>query len=126
MDQYLGKHWLIEFYNCDKELLAQPKALETIMKEAAEKMKATIVSSSFHHFSPLGVSGVVVIKESHLTLHSWPEYGYAAVDIFTCGDIEMKEGVSFLKETFKATIEITEKINRGNLAVIKKKQSPMA
>ena len=57
------------------------------MVSAAKKAKATIVETSFHKFSPLGISGVVVIAESHLSIHTWPEYGYAALDIFTCGDV---------------------------------------
>jgi len=56
------------------------------MVTAAREAKATIIESRFHQFSPFGISGVVVIAESHLTIHTWPEYGYAAVDIFTCGD----------------------------------------
>ena len=56
------------------------------MVSAAKEAKATIVEISFHKFSPFGISGVVVIAESHLSIHTWPEYAYAAVDIFTCGD----------------------------------------
>ena len=54
------------------------------MRAAAEAAGARIISSQFHRFSPLGVSGVVLIAESHLTIHTWPERGYAAVDVFTC------------------------------------------
>lgn len=112
MKNHLGQHWLIEYYECEASLLSDPDFLERVMREAAEVMNATIVTSTFHHFSPLGVSGVVVIQESHLTIHSWPEYEYAAVDIFTCGEIDMEAGVDFLKEKMKA----------GKMEIIKEKR----
>jgi len=103
MTDFLGQHWLIEYYDCDAQLLADPVQIEVYMQRAAELMQATIVTSTFHHFSPLGVSGVVVIQESHLTIHTWPEHSYAAVDIFTCGEIDMEAGVEFLKKYLTAT-----------------------
>lgn len=72
--------------------------MKTILEATAITMGATIVTSTFHHFSPLGVSGVVIIMESHLTIHTWPEHHYAAVDIFTCGELDMAAGVAFLVE----------------------------
>ena len=82
----LGRHILIEFYNCNEEILASPELIEKHMNKAAKIANATIVNSVFHHFNPYGVSGAVIISESHLAIHTWPEYGYAAVDVFTCGD----------------------------------------
>ena len=84
--QALGKHILAEFYKCDSAILNDVALIEKYMIESAKKAKATIVSSSFHRFNPFGVSGVVVIAESHLAIHTWPEYGYASIDIYTCGD----------------------------------------
>lgn len=84
--EQLGRHILVEFYNCDQGILADHEMIEKVMNEAALVSKATIVNSVFHHFNPYGVSGAVIIAESHLTIHTWPEYGYAAVDLFTCGD----------------------------------------
>ena len=107
----LGKQLIVELYDCNQKLLSNPDAINEIMCAAAEVMNATIVTSTFHHFSPLGVSGVVVIMESHLTIHTWPEYSYAAVDIFTCGDIDMSAGVAYLKEKLNAkNIECRELI----------------
>jgi S-adenosylmethionine decarboxylase len=82
----LGTHILIELYDCDRDLLNDPEKIECIMKEAAVKSGATIVSSHTNLFNPHGVSGVVIIAESHITIHTWPEHAYAAVDVFTCGD----------------------------------------
>jgi spermidine synthase len=82
----LGRHILVEFYNCSPDLMNDVVHIEKSMVEAAETAGATVINSTFHHFSPYGVSGVVVIQESHLAIHTWPEFGYAAVDLFTCGD----------------------------------------
>ena len=77
---------LLELKDCDKEVLNDLTLLRDSLLSAAKEAGATMVGESFHHFTPQGVSGVVLIAESHLFLHTWPEYGYAAVDIFTCGD----------------------------------------
>lgn len=82
----LGRHILLELHECDSEILRNPSEIQKIMESAALAAKATIVKSVFHHFNPYGVSGVVVIAESHLSIHTWPEHGYAALDFFTCGD----------------------------------------
>lgn len=82
----LGRQILVEFYDCDRDILTQGDAVRDLMMEATRQSGATIVTDTFHSFSPYGVSGVIVIAESHVAIHTWPEYGYAAVDIFTCGD----------------------------------------
>lgn len=76
----------MELKDCNTKTLNDLKKIEDILVTAAKEAKATIIESRFHKFSPFGISGVVVIAESHLTIHTWPEYGYAAVDIFTCGE----------------------------------------
>lgn len=82
----LGRQIVAEYYNCTPEILNDVAAIEEGMLNAAKSAEATVINSTFHHFSPFGVSGVVVIQESHLAIHTWPEHGYAAVDIFTCGE----------------------------------------
>ncbi len=81
----LGRHFLLELKDCDRELLNNLEALKELLRTAAVDCGAEVLGDSFHRFSPQGVSGVVVIAESHLFIHTWPEHGYAAVDIFTCG-----------------------------------------
>lgn len=82
----LGKQLLLELKDCDKEVLNDVGFLRGTLLAAASESGATVLGESFHRFNPQGVSGVVIIAESHLFIHTWPEYGYAAVDIFTCGD----------------------------------------
>ena len=82
----LGQHFILELRDCNREILDDMPRLEQTLLEAAEKTGATIIGKIFHQFSPYGVTGVLAIAESHLSVHTWPEYGYAAVDIFTCGE----------------------------------------
>lgn len=116
----LGRHILVEFLNCKADVLNDVAAIENAMVEAAQIAGATVINSTFHHFSPYGVSGVVVIQESHLAIHTWPEYRYAAVDLFTCGDT-VDPWVSFehLKKEFEASYSALE-MNRGSTHVLKK------
>ena len=111
--QALGRHVLLELYQCPVELLKAGDELEGFMKAAAERMGATVVTSNFHQFSPYGISGVVIIQESHLTLHTWPEHQYAAVDIFTCGDIDLEAGIEYLIEAFQAKSSDWKLYERG-------------
>lgn len=114
----LGRHILIEFYDCNREVLNDIHIIENSMKDAAINAGATIVKSVFHLFNPHGVSGVVVIAESHLAIHTWPEYGYAAVDLFTCGEsIDPWDAFDFLKERFSAKNQFTMELKRGQLDV---------
>lgn len=81
----LGIHLLLELRKCSPELLDDLQYIKQAMTGAARGAGATIVGESFHQFDPRGVTGIVAIAESHLCIHTWPEHGYAAVDIFTCG-----------------------------------------
>jgi S-adenosylmethionine decarboxylase proenzyme len=81
----LGRHVLLELRDCNAGKLDDLPYLRDTMMNAAEETGATIIGEIFHQFAPQGVTGVVAIAESHLCIHTWPEFGYAAVDIFTCG-----------------------------------------
>ena len=94
---------MLELHECDGALLNDIQQIKKIMCQAALIAKATIVTEHFHHFSPYGVSGVVIIQESHLTIHTWPEYGYAAIDVFTCSSkLSLQEAVQYITEQFNA------------------------
>jgi len=112
--QALGRHLLIELYGCDSTVLDDVAGIEEYMRTAARKANSTIVNSTFHRFSPYGVSGVVVIAESHLSIHTWPEYGYAAVDIFTCGDsVDPWKAFDYLKNVMKSHDHSIIELKRG-------------
>ncbi len=82
----LGVHFLLDVAGAPFETLDDPVLVETLLVEAVKQMGAKVLGIHIHRLSPQGVSGVVVISESHLTIHTWPERGEAAVDLFTCGD----------------------------------------
>lgn len=111
--QAKGRHILVEVYDCSFNALNDLHLIRTAMLTAAEEMQVTILSDYFHQFSPQGVSGAVVIAESHLTIHTWPEDGYAAVDFFTCGEADPYKGfMTLARELGSATIKVVE-MERG-------------
>lgn len=117
----LGRHLLTEFYGCDRDILNDIEQVKKEMIEAALRSGATIVDQVFHLFNPHGVSGVVVIAESHLAIHTWPEYGYAAVDLFTCGEeVDPWQAYEFLKERLKAQFTSIMELKRGELDILGK------
>lgn len=119
--EHLGRHILVEFYNCNSEILGNHEKIEKLMCEAAVRSNATIVNSCFHKFNPYGVSGAVIIKESHLTIHTWPEYGYASVDLYTCGDlVNPWIGFNYLEKMLEAEKSESTEIARGLIEKIRK------
>ncbi len=114
----LGRHLLVEFTGCNATALADLEQVTFSMLQAAEASGATIVTHSFHHFSPHGVSGAVIIAESHLAIHTWPEHGFAAVDFFSCGAVDMDRGLAVLKAAFRATGETRLELERGPLRTV--------
>ncbi len=110
----LGRHVLAEFYGCPEDILCNLEQIKHHMVEAALEAGAEVRETVFHEFSPQGVSGVVVISESHLAIHTWPEYGYAAVDVFTCGQtVNPWASCEYLKEAFSAQNMSAREIKRG-------------
>lgn len=119
----LGRHILVEFYESSPEILNDVSLIEQSMVKAAEEAQSTVVNSTFHHFSPFGVSGVVVIEESHLAIHTWPEYGFASMDIFTCGDsVEPWIAFNYLKKAFQSDHASSMEMLRGQLNLLEKKE----
>jgi len=110
---YLGRHFLAEFYNCSSETLNDEKKVADIMTKAVEASKATIIKPFFHKFSPHGISGIIVIAESHLAIHTWPEYSFAAVDLFSCGDFDFTESLKFIRDNLNAKDYSILSIKRG-------------
>lgn len=111
----LGSHFLAELFGCTIEIINNVELVEEHMKISATLSGATIVQSVFHTFSPYGVSGVVIVEESHLAVHTWPEHGYVAIDFFSCGDLNCKAAISNLSNRFGAQRIETKKIERGIL-----------
>ena len=114
----LGKHLLMELKDCDKEMLNDVDSLKSIMLTAANEAGATVLGESFHRFRPHGISGVIIIAESHLFIHTWPEYGYAAADIFTCGNsVQPEKAARILISQLGAKTHSIVEMQRGKLDV---------
>lgn len=88
-----GIHYLIDLQGCNPELLSDKTMLVEAMEKAASEAEATVVETLIHQFNPHGLSGVVVIAESHLAIHTWPERNYAAIDVFTCGNADIADKI---------------------------------
>ena len=110
----LGTHILVELSECDPRVLSDVEKVTNILVQAAKEANAEVLQTAFHRFNPQGVSGVVVIAESHLSIHTWPEYGYAAMDIYTCGDhTDPWKACRFAAEAFQAKQMLTTEVRRG-------------
>ncbi len=110
-----GKHILAEYHDCRVEVLNNLDAIQAAMLDAARAADANIVAKAFHRFSPHGVSGVVVIEESHLSIHTWPEVGYAAVDFYTCGDCVPEAAHQSLLQSLQAAYAEMIVVDRGRI-----------
>ncbi len=109
-----GTHIIVELSDCDAAVLSDVDKVTNILVEAAQKANAEVLQTAFHRFTPQGVSGVVVIAESHLSIHTWPEYGYAAMDIYTCGDhTDPWKACRYAAMQFKAKQMLTTEVRRG-------------
>ena len=110
----LGRHLLLELFDCDFDAICNLTTVKNALVEAAKRAHATIVDVVFHEFNPFGISGVVVIAESHLSIHTWPEHRYAAVDIFSCGDVLKPDvAANYLVEQFGAERTSVVELQRG-------------
>lgn len=108
-----GIHLLVEYWGCDVAILNNVEAVEAGMQRAAEAAGAEIVASVIRPFTPQGVTGVLVLEESHLSIHTWPESGYAAVDLFTCGDCRPERAHAVIRDALKATSSEMIRVSRG-------------
>ena len=112
----LGTHLLLELKDCDRQILNDLSLIRDALISAAQELGARILGESFHKFDPQGVTGVLPIAESHLCIHTWPEYGYAAVDVFTCNrSLDLHRVAELLVENLKAKDHSTLVVNRGVL-----------
>lgn len=110
----LGRHLILEMWGCCKDIIDDVRAVKEILTKATESTKATLVDVICHRFSPYGVTGVAILAESHISVHTWPEYGYAAVDVFICGNtINLQNAAAFMTQAFHARETSTLELKRG-------------
>jgi S-adenosylmethionine decarboxylase len=120
--KYAGIHFIIEFWG--GKIIENSKEIEEILIGAAKSAKNTPLKIAIHKFNPEGITGVVLLAESHIALHLWPEFNYLAIDIFTCGDKSKPfRALQYLRKKFKPKKVQIYKIKRGNYAGIGKSLS---
>jgi S-adenosylmethionine decarboxylase len=114
---YAGTHLIIDVKNGRR--LDDLEHIETTFRKCIEVAGATLLHIHMHHFTPNGgVSGVAVLAESHISIHSWPEYGYAALDIFMCGDAKPHLALDVIREAFQPEEMIVQECLRGESVAI--------
>ncbi|MGL4523407.1 MAG: adenosylmethionine decarboxylase [Bacilli bacterium] len=110
----MGRHVIAELWGCDFDKLNDMNYIERTFVDAALKSGAEVREVAFHKFAPQGVSGVVIISESHLTIHSFPEHGYASIDVYTCGDIlDPNVAADYIADALGATTRENIELPRG-------------
>ncbi len=110
----LGTHLLADLHGCDEQLLNDVKRIEAAMRHAAEAAGCVILHAQFHQFKPQGVTGLLLIAESHMSVHTWPEHGYAAIDLYTCGASEPIDAIEQLARALHATRTDWLTVKRGH------------
>lgn len=111
---YTGTHLLCEFWGCPAKTLDSKNFIMRALRDATKESQASLVGVWAYKFAPQGVTGVALLKESHITVHTWPEWGYAAVDLFMCGaKADSRKGAQFLSQCFGAKESVVTEIKRG-------------
>lgn len=120
MIKYLGRHYIIDIYGCSSLQVNNLKFLIDIFNTSIELSQMCKVDASYVEFKPVGVSGVILLKESHISFHSWPNLNYISIDIYSCGDItKLKRAVAFILKQFESDNYQVQKIDRGPLPIVK-------
>ena len=112
----LSVHLMVDLHGCPFDLLNDVEALRESLLRAAEIAETSVLGEAFHKFEPQGVSGLLLVSESHLAVHTWPEHGHAAADVFTCGNKQAAQrAAQFLVDAFQAQQHTISRVDRGVL-----------
>ena len=123
----MGIHLIVDLLGVDPERISRVKPVKSILDRAIEESGLNTITASFHQFEPYGVSAVYLLRESHLSVHTWPEYGYVALDIFACGDEESAlKAYEILIEEFKPEVVERKVLKRDLYEKVKEPLTPRA
>ncbi len=112
----LGRHLILEMWDCSSDTVNNIEGIKKILAKTAKVINATVIDIMCHHFSPYGVTGVAILAESHISIHTWPEYKYVAADIFLCGNaISPRVAASYLIQAFHAKETSIAEFKRGDV-----------
>ena len=114
MEQELGKHIIVDAKECGTRYLNDARKIKKIIKECAKTYNLHIMGFKFHRFKPIGLSGFAILAESHIAIHTWPEYKFVSVDVFTCGNnMNTEESAKYIVSKLNGKIVQEVKLNRG-------------
>jgi len=109
-----GRHWILDLYGCPPDLLDDHDVIVARLRDVTERFELTLLEVASHRFEPQGITAVGLLAESHFSIHTWPESGFAAIDIFTCGPGDrVGEACRFLTEAFRAEDSQLLRLSRG-------------
>ena len=121
----LARHLLAEYYGCDVDLLDSVEGLKPLLVGAAEAARTTVLNVHLHKFQPQGVSGVVILAESHLAVHTWPEFGFASIELYVCGeDADPAAGHAYLEEHLRPSHTKIQTVSRGSMELVRRFPPP--
>lgn len=110
----LGMHIIMEMYGCPAELTAHVPSVKRVFDRIIYEANINRISEAYHQFRPQGVTGIVLLEESHISVHTWPEHGYVAMDIYTCGNIDKAiKAAKIAKKLFMPKKVLTKELIRG-------------
>lgn len=113
----VGKHCILELYDCPFDLLNDLASIEAVLREAAQVAKSTLLKQVAYPFEPCGVTALALLAESHISVHTWPESGYIAIDVFTCGQhTQPEQACHYLIEAFQAGQHSLTTLARGRFS----------
>ncbi|MDD3626012.1 MAG: adenosylmethionine decarboxylase [bacterium] len=112
----LGKHFICDFFNCAPEKISNNEEIKEIIVSAIKQSGATIVETKMYHFEPYGLTGIVIITESHFSIHTWPEYRFAAIDFFSCNkNLDFNKAIKIIEDYLKPESIKKHEIDRGEI-----------
>lgn len=111
----IGHHCIWDVYNCDSEKLSFVPHVEKVLNKIVDELKLTKVSSAFKQFEPVGVTGFILLAESHISIHTWPEHNFAAIDVFSCNSFNIDSVKNMLQELFGSNKVVYQIWERGNI-----------
>lgn len=113
----LGNHLIIDLYQCNFEILNDINLIKNVLHSTINQIGAKLINEGYKEFSPIGISAFAIISESHISIHTWPEYAFAAVDIFSCNKELTNEVYEYIKQKLGAKQTTMQMLPRGELVI---------
>lgn len=120
---YIGHHTIWDIYECNSDTCSFVDPIREILNKIVNELQLGKVDEAYKQFDPIGATGFILLEESHISIHTWPEKGYVAIDVFSCKPFNIETINTIIKEFFQTDLIETKVITRGNIAKIMVKRS---